>query len=130
MGSVRVLAGGLETTSGHGLGDLPDRSCNALPATLNGVDTGVPNPTTDSLSARHEWLKPVMPGYGGLDHESRFKQFAADYPERVSARIGYDEKLSHALQGDGMRADFSWYVAVRKVLHMHAASAAAACKRA
>lgn len=49
------------------------------------------------LLARHERLQVVVLGRGDHGYESRFQQLAADYPERVAVRIGYDEKLAHAL---------------------------------
>ena len=49
------------------------------------------------LLARHERLQVVVLGRGDHGYESRFQQLAADYPARVAVRIGYDEKLAHAL---------------------------------
>lgn len=49
------------------------------------------------LLGRHERMQVVVLGRGDHGYESRFQQLAADYPERVAVRIGYDEKLAHAL---------------------------------
>jgi starch synthase len=49
------------------------------------------------LLERHERLQVVVLGRGDHGYESRFKQLAAAYPERVAVHVGYDEKLAHAL---------------------------------
>lgn len=121
MGSACVLFVALEATSGHGL----DGPCNVLSATPNGVDARAGNAATDKPAARHGRLQSAMPGSGDRGHESRFKQFDADYPEQAAMRIGYDEKLAHAL-----RADFCWYGPVRKGPRRHVGSTPAAGKRA
>jgi starch synthase len=49
------------------------------------------------LLERHERLQVVVLGRGDHAYEARFRQLAADYPERVAVHVGYDEKLAHAM---------------------------------
>ena len=49
------------------------------------------------LLERHERLQVVVLGRGDHGYEARFRQLAADYPDRVAVHIGYDENLAHAL---------------------------------
>ena len=49
------------------------------------------------LLQRHPHLQIAILGCGEPQYEAQFKQFAADYPDRVGVSIGYDENRAHAL---------------------------------
>lgn len=49
------------------------------------------------LLQRHARMQVVVLGRGEHGYEGRFRQLAADFPERVAVHVGYDEKLAHAL---------------------------------
>jgi len=49
------------------------------------------------LLADHGRLQVVVLGRGDHGYEARLRQLEADWPGRVAVRIGYDEKMAHAL---------------------------------
>jgi starch synthase len=49
------------------------------------------------LLDQHPRMQVAVLGRGDHGYEARFRQLAADYPDRVAVHVGYDEKLAHAL---------------------------------